>query len=132
MNWTAEQDAQLLKLWPHQSSSLIAPIFGCTRNAVIGRVYRLRAAGERAAVLSRASLPRPPYKPRPVSPEYAARTAKIVAMRRRKRSLTVIGNRFGITRQRVFQILAAHRARLAMESRVPRSNRKVSAEESHP
>jgi GcrA cell cycle regulator len=47
MLWTSERDHRIIVLWADGlSASEIARDFGdCSRNAVIGRVYRLRASG---------------------------------------------------------------------------------------
>ena len=58
MNWTAVEDKLLIDNRPQMSSSQLANLIGCTRNAVIGRSHRLgleklirapnRTSGERA------------------------------------------------------------------------------------
>lgn len=42
MNWSAENISLLKLYWPDHSARYIATMFGCTRNAVIGKAHRLR------------------------------------------------------------------------------------------
>ena len=82
MNWTAERDDLLRKLWaqkPFMSYTLIARAMGCFghtkdggRNAIGGRAYRLRLPKRgtettRSAQQRRPGLKRGPYRPRPTT-----------------------------------------------------------------
>ncbi|MGV3652311.1 MAG: GcrA family cell cycle regulator [Devosia sp.] len=80
MGWTEERVELLKKLWLEGlSASQIAATLGegVTRNAVIGKVHRLKLSG-RAKPTSAAPRVRPPVRPpvrRPVTPQSAGRPA---------------------------------------------------------
>ena len=120
--WTPEQDAELLRRWPTESANEIAlAIGGVTRNAVIGRYYRLTGRyTEQIKEKQRLSRERTSQK------RAAARSAAAKVLERMKSGQTReqaiiatlrdgalqadVAEMLGITRQRVSQIV------LAMES----------------
>jgi hypothetical protein len=73
--WTDEQVELLKSLWPNRSASQIASELGLTRNAVIGKVWRLRLTLSN----KKPSVPRPPrarstWKPKPSPKPATAQT----------------------------------------------------------
>lgn len=77
--WSEEQDATIVELWERgESASYIAKRIGDkTRNAVLGRLHRIRLSGGKVAKRTRSSLPKParafrrpraaiPRPPRPI------------------------------------------------------------------
>lgn len=47
--WTDDEIEELLKMWPYHSASQIGEVIKRTRNAIIGKINRLRHAGIAAA-----------------------------------------------------------------------------------
>ncbi len=77
MSWTDERIDLLQKLWLQgMSASRIAAELanGLTRNAVIGKVYRLGLSGRTKVAVAASTSPRPQHKagPRPQNPRPAA------------------------------------------------------------
>lgn len=99
MTWTDERVALLKKLWMEglSASQIAAELSGgVTRNAVIGKVHRLKlsARAKPASVASRAKTPRPAAPRRPTSSpgvRGTASTAASAVSQRRSNPAPVIG-----------------------------------------
>jgi GcrA cell cycle regulator len=96
MGWTEERVELLKKLWLEGlSASQIAATLGegVTRNAVIGKVHRLKLSG-RAKPTSTAPRVRPPVRPpirRPVTPASAGRSISSPSAMSKPRSMPSMG-----------------------------------------
>ena len=69
--WTEDRITQLRDLAPNRSASQIAEMFGCTRNAVIGKTHRLNITLGKAKAHAPEPIkvsPPPPPLPKPLPP----------------------------------------------------------------
>lgn len=94
--WTDERVAELKRLWQDgQTATQIGKIFGCTRNAVLGKLHRLNGAARRNG-LKRGQTGKPriwrpvpkkkPPKPLPEpQPEPEALAIPMLKVRRKRR-----------------------------------------------
>lgn len=94
MTWTDERVALLKKLWMEglSASQIAAELSGgVTRNAVIGKVHRLKlsARAKPANVAPRAKAPRPAAPRRPAAPTGPRGTASVAASAVSQRRTTV-------------------------------------------
>lgn len=65
IDWTDGKIEELKKFIEEgRSSRVIASLFGCTRNAIIGKTHRLRLSVKRSSVAVRTPKPRSPVGPR--------------------------------------------------------------------
>ncbi len=68
--WTAEEEKTLRTLWSEGGSgSEIGKIMGRTRNAIIGKVHRLKLAGRPSTVARNLAAKKPKPKPREPKPK---------------------------------------------------------------
>lgn len=76
MFWTDERIEVLNKMWSKgfSASQIAARIGGCTRSAVIGKVHRLKLAGDRAQ-MKKPQRTVPKKKPRSDTPHFRVRTS---------------------------------------------------------
>lgn len=69
--WTQEQVTLLTELWNKglSATAITKKLKGFSRNAVLGKVHRLRLPTRRKVTARKASAPRPPRPPRPHKPK---------------------------------------------------------------
>lgn len=63
--WSDERTELLKKLWPRMSATQISEVFGISRNAIIGKVWRLKLkAVNKTATVERKPRPKPAWVPK--------------------------------------------------------------------
>ena len=119
--WTPERDEELYRLWPTLSASQIAAEMGTTRSAVLGRYHRLWGNGEqykqtqkarqKAEKQSVSALKRQAQNVAMVElgrnlAQGIDRKAAVIAARGAGATGRSIADALGISKSRVYQIIA--------------------------
>lgn len=87
--WIEAAKKRLAELWPTNSASEIAAIFGKSRNAIIGQAHRMRLPHKKptGGSLSKRLKPEPMFRPKPeLPPEKPA----VLSLPRPERSVSIL------------------------------------------